>query len=58
MITTDFIAFAAHLQVAPGHDPQQTIEAASTLLGDRYGIAHTTLQPEVTPVYQPVEVRE
>jgi cobalt-zinc-cadmium efflux system protein len=58
MITTDFIAFAAHLQVAPGHDPQQTIEAASTLLGDRYGIAHTTLQPEVTPVYQPVELRE
>jgi cobalt-zinc-cadmium efflux system protein len=58
MITTDFIAFAAHLQVAPGRDPQQTIEAASTLLGDRYGIAHTTLQPEVTPVYQPVEVRE
>jgi cobalt-zinc-cadmium efflux system protein len=58
MITTDFIAFAAHLQVAPAHDPQQTIEAASTLLGERYGIAHTTLQPEVTPVYQPVEVRE
>jgi cobalt-zinc-cadmium efflux system protein len=58
MITTDFIAFAAHLQVAPGHDPQQTIEAASTLLSERYGIGHTTLQPEVTPVHQPVEVRE
>jgi cobalt-zinc-cadmium efflux system protein len=58
MITTDFIAFAAHLQVAPGHDPQQTIEAASTLLAERYAIAHTTLQPEVTPVYQPVELRD
>jgi cobalt-zinc-cadmium efflux system protein len=58
MITTGFVAFAAHLQVAPGHDPQRTIEDASRLLGERYGIAHTTLQPEVMEVFQPVEVRE
>jgi Co/Zn/Cd efflux system component len=58
MITTGFVAFAAHLQVAPGHDPQQTIEDASKLLGERYGIGHTTLQPEVMEVFQPVEVRE
>jgi len=58
MITTEFIAFAAHLQVAPGHDPQRTIEDASRLLRERYGIGHSTLQPEVTPVYQPVEAAD
>lgn len=57
-ITTGFVAFAAHLQVAPGHDPQQAVEEASAVLRERYGIAHTTLQPEVVELYQPVEVGE
>lgn len=57
-ITTEFIAFAAHLQVTPGYDPQRSIEEASALLHDRFGIGHTTLQPEVIPLHSLVEVGE
>ena len=57
-ITTGFVAFTAHLQVVPGHDPQRVIEEAAQLLEERYGIGHTTLQPEMVEVLQPVEARE
>jgi cobalt-zinc-cadmium efflux system protein len=52
-ISSGLIAFAAHLEVAPGHEPQRTIEAATGLLRERFGIAHVTLQPEVLAVHRP-----
>ncbi|MFN8584337.1 MAG: cation diffusion facilitator family transporter [Dehalococcoidia bacterium] len=54
-IASGFIAFAAHLQLAPGADPQMSIEHAATILEGRYGIAHTTLQPEQAPSPRLVE---
>ena len=43
------------LQLAPGADPQMSIERAATILEGRYGIAHTTLQPEQAPSPRLVE---
>ncbi len=57
-ITTGFVAFAAHLQVMPGHDPQRVIADAARLIEQRYDIAHTTLQPEVMEMLQPIEAVE
>ncbi|MFA7296628.1 MAG: cation diffusion facilitator family transporter [Dehalococcoidia bacterium] len=52
-ISTGVIAFAAHVEVAPGHNPQFAVQRATTLLRDRFGIGHDTLQAEVIPVHRP-----
>lgn len=54
-ITTGVIAFAAHIEVAPGHNPQFAVQRATSILRQRFGIGHVTLQPEVVPVHRPAE---
>lgn len=54
-ISTGVIAFAAHIEVAPGHNPQSAVQRATALLRDRFGIGHVTLQAEVIPVHRPAE---
>jgi cobalt-zinc-cadmium efflux system protein len=49
----DVIAFAAHIEVRPGHDPQHAIAHATQVLHERFGIDHVTLQPELPTLYQP-----
>lgn len=43
-VTSGFPALSAHVLVAPDRDCHETRVAAEHMLGDRYGIAHTTLQ--------------
>jgi cobalt-zinc-cadmium efflux system protein len=43
-ITSGFPALSAHVLVAPGADCHGIRRELETLLGERYGIAHTTLQ--------------
>jgi cobalt-zinc-cadmium efflux system protein len=46
-ITPDLLTLSAHLEVGDLAVWPQTLHAARTLLHDRYGIAHVTLQPEL-----------
>lgn len=55
-ITTGFVAFASHLQLAPGADAQTAVEQAAELLRGRFGIEHVTLQPDATPVLDPFAI--
>ena len=43
-VTTDFPALAAHVLVAPGDDCHRIRRELQSVLGDRFGIRHTTLQ--------------
>lgn len=45
-IAGDFVSFACHLELEPDTEPLATIEAATSLLRDRYGLLHVTIQPE------------
>ncbi|RLT27977.1 MAG: cation transporter [Chloroflexi bacterium] len=54
-IDTGVAAFAAHIEVAPGHNPQFAVQRATEVLRTRYGIGHVTLQPEVVPVHRPAD---
>jgi len=51
-ITSGFIAFACHLQLAPGADFATAVGEAGALLRDRYGIEHATVQPEATQLHE------
>jgi len=50
-VTTGFIAFAAHIEVAPGADAVAVVADARALLRDRFAIEHVTIQPEAEEVY-------
>lgn len=52
-ITSGFDAFACHLDVGPGVDPAAVVARAATLLRERFGIAHATIQPDVRRLHQP-----
>ena len=43
-VTTGFPALAAHVMVAPGDDCHAHPPRAPGVLGERFGIRHTTLQ--------------
>ena len=43
-VTTDFPALAAHVMVAPGDDCHRIRRELQSMLGERFGIRHTTLQ--------------
>ena len=52
-ITSGFDAFACHLDVGPGVDPAGVVAQAATLLRERFGIAHVTIQPDVRRLHHP-----
>ena len=56
-ITTGFVAFACHLQLAPGADAHEVVEEASSLLRSRFGIEHVTIQPDPTLLLDPLAER-
>ena len=45
-VTSGFVAFTAHIELAPDVDALAAVRRASDLLRDRFGIGHVTLQPE------------
>src|SRR5690606_7640316 len=45
-ITSGFVALAAHIQVRPDRDGAEVAERASSMLHQRFGLHHVTLQPE------------
>ncbi|MQA00345.1 MAG: cation diffusion facilitator family transporter [Dehalococcoidia bacterium] len=45
-ITSGFVALAAHIQVRPGRDGAEVAERASSMLHQRFGLHHVTIQPE------------
>ena len=55
-ITSGFIAFVCHLEVAPSAGVAGVVEAARTMLRERFGIDHVTVQPEVVELHQLAEL--
>jgi cobalt-zinc-cadmium efflux system protein len=47
-ITSGFESLTAHLVLAPGARHQEVLKAAHGMLGARFGLTHSTLQPEET----------
>jgi cobalt-zinc-cadmium efflux system protein len=45
-VTSGLIALSGHVEVTDEHDWHETLVALTTLLRDRFGILHATLQPE------------
>ncbi len=45
-VTSGLIAMSAHVEVSGTNDWHEVLEQTTTLLRDRFGIAHVTLQPE------------
>jgi Co/Zn/Cd efflux system component len=50
-VTSGFIAFVCHLQVAPGADAFGVVDEARALLSGRFDIQHVTVQPERAPIH-------
>jgi cobalt-zinc-cadmium efflux system protein len=46
-ITSGFISLSAHLKISRNQDIQQVIRDADAAVSSRFGILHTTFQPEV-----------
>jgi cobalt-zinc-cadmium efflux system protein len=58
-VTSGFIAFTAHIELASTAEATTTVRRASDLLREHFGIGHVTLQPEAaaTVMIEPLEVR-
>jgi len=58
-VTSGFIAFTAHIELAPTTEATVAVRRASDLLRERFGIGHVTLQPELatTVTIAPIDVR-
>jgi len=52
-ITSGFVSVSAHVHAAPGRE-QAVLAAVRTLLADRFGITHSTIQVEPAPPPQPI----
>ncbi len=46
-ITSGFVSLSAHLKIVKGQDIQGVIRSADAAVSSRFGILHTTFQPEV-----------
>ncbi len=55
-ITSGFVAFVCHLQLAPGADVAGAVAAARAMLRERFGIDHVTVQPEVVELHQLIDL--
>ena len=49
-ITSGFVAFVCHAQVAPAADPSAVVEQATAIMRERFGIDHVTIQTEPVPL--------
>ena len=60
-VTSGFVAFTAHIELTTASEATTTIQRASDLLRERFGIGHVTLQPElaqtvvITPLDAPAD---
>ena len=45
-ITSGYVALSAHAHLAEGADPRKTLRELNAVLGQRFGIEHTTIQLE------------
>jgi cobalt-zinc-cadmium efflux system protein len=52
-ITSGFVSVSAHLHVAPGRE-QEVLAGVRSLLSDRFGITHSTIQVEPAPAPEPI----
>jgi cobalt-zinc-cadmium efflux system protein len=52
-ITSGFVSVSAHLHVTPGRE-QDVLAGVRSLLADRFGIVHSTIQVEPAPAPQPI----
>lgn len=57
MVTSDFLVFTAHVEVA-GTDVLGTVQAATDLLRERFGIDHGAIHPEATRLIEIGEPRK
>ena len=46
-ITSGFVSLSAHLKVARGRDVAEVIHQAHEVVSTKYGVLHTTFQPEI-----------
>lgn len=52
MITSGFVAFTAHIEVRPTADAVAIAAGCATMLRERFGIEHATIQPEYAPLHE------
>jgi cobalt-zinc-cadmium efflux system protein len=57
-VTSGFPALSAHVLVEPGADCHQIRRRLEVMLGQRFGLEHTTLQVDHSPASKPVELGE
>jgi cobalt-zinc-cadmium efflux system protein len=57
-VTTDFPALAAHVLVAPGDDCHRIRRELQAVLGERFGIRHTTLQVDHERTAQLLDIEQ
>ena len=50
-VTTGFVAFVCHLEVAPGSDATSVVGACVRTLRERFCIEHVTIQPEAPSLH-------
>ncbi len=54
-VTSGFISLSCHCEVDSSDVADDVLRAATTLLRDRYGIRHVTIQPETSQIHEELE---
>jgi len=55
MVTSGFVSLSAHAEVTSSDIADDVLRRATTLLRERYGIRHVTIQPETTQIHDELE---
>jgi cobalt-zinc-cadmium efflux system protein len=56
-VSSGFLAMSAHVDLAPGADPEDTRKGVHRLLHQRYAVEHTTIQTEATAPPELLSIR-
>jgi cobalt-zinc-cadmium efflux system protein len=54
-VTSGFVSLSCHCQVASGAVADDVLRRATSLLRERYGIRHVTIQPETSQIHEELE---
>jgi cobalt-zinc-cadmium efflux system protein len=54
-VTSGFISLSCHCEITSSASADDVLRRATTLLRERYGIRHVTIQPETTQIHEELE---
>jgi cobalt-zinc-cadmium efflux system protein len=54
-VTSGFVSLSCHCEVSPGAEADEVLRRATSLLRERYGIRHVTIQPETSRIHEELE---